>query len=93
MLLLSHAEKLTPSRSFLTAGLWSDGSELRDFIQEVVRHACERGEMVDIAAVADTVTAEFPDADRRAVVEALLSAVVWATVTPVSDDKGQDVEP
>jgi len=49
-----------------------------NFIEEVVRQACERGEVVDTAAVADAVTAHFPAADRRTVVETVLSAVVWA---------------
>ena len=54
------------------------GGSYENFIEEVVRQACERGELVDTAAVADAVTAQFPEADRRVIVETVLSAVIWA---------------
>ena len=54
------------------------GQSYGGYIQEVVQQACQRGEVVDTAAVADAVTEQFPGADRRAVVETILSAVVWA---------------
>ena len=48
------------------------------FVQQVVMRACESGEVVDTAAIADAVIAQFLGVDRRAVVETVLSAVVWA---------------
>jgi len=52
------------------------GQSYEGYVRELVRTACERGEIVDTAMLAKTVQQEFPDADGKALADCILAEVV-----------------